>query len=414
MKYGLIGERLTHSFSAEIHYLLGGYEYSLIEVNPSDLAAFMKKRDFDGINVTIPYKREVMKYLDSVSQKAEKIGAVNTVVNRGGKLYGYNTDFAGMSALIKRIGVGLSGRSVMIAGTGGTSATAAAVADSLGAADIKLLSRRSSGGAVTYDRAAEECFECSYLINTTPAGMYPNADAGLPLRLADFPQLAGVADAVYNPLRTGLVLASRGSGIPAEGGLYMLVAQAAAASSLFTGEEYSDGAVNTVYEKILSRRENAVLIGMSGSGKSYVGRLAAEKLGRRFIDTDSEIVRVTGKSVPEIFDSVGEQGFRKIESSVIERVSQETGVVIATGGGAVLKPENVLSLRRNGRLFYLDRNPEKLETGAGRPLAPDRESALKLYRDRKSIYLAAADVTVTITEDDPYAAVNTVAGGYEK
>ena len=414
MKYGLIGERLTHSFSAEIHYLLGGYEYSLIEVNPSDLAAFMKKRDFDGINVTIPYKREVMKYLDSVSPKAEKIGAVNTVVNRGGKLYGYNTDFAGMSALIKRIGVGLSGRSVMIAGTGGTSATAAAVADSLGAADIKLLSRRSSGGAVTYDRAAEECFGCSYLINTTPAGMYPNADAGLPLRLADFPQLAGVADAVYNPLRTGLVLASRGSGIPAEGGLYMLVAQAAAASSLFTGEEYSDGAVNTVYEKILSRRENAVLIGMSGSGKSYVGRLTAEKLGRRFIDTDSEIVRVTGKSVPEIFDSVGEQGFRKIESSVIERVSQETGVVIATGGGAVLKPENVLSLRRNGRLFYLDRNPEKLETGAGRPLAPDRESALKLYRDRKSIYLAAADVTVTVTEDDPYAAVNTVAGGYEK
>ncbi|MDD5917436.1 MAG: shikimate kinase [Clostridiales bacterium] len=414
MKYGLIGERLTHSFSAEIHYLLGGYEYSLIEVNPSDLAAFMKKRDFDGINVTIPYKREVMKYLDSVSPKAEKIGAVNTVVNRGGKLYGYNTDFAGMSALIKRIGVGLSGRSVMIAGTGGTSATAAAVADSLGAADIKFLSRRSSGGAVTYDRAAEECFGCSYLINTTPAGMYPNADAGLPLRLADFPQLAGVADAVYNPLRTGLVLASRGSGIPAEGGLYMLVAQAAAASSLFTGEEYSDGAVNTVYEKILSRRENAVLIGMSGSGKSYVGRLTAEKLGRRFIDTDSEIVRVTGKSVPEIFDSVGEQGFRKIESSVIERVSQETGVVIATGGGAVLKPENVLSLRRNGKLFYLDRNPEKLETGAGRPLAPDRESALKLYRDRKSIYLAAADVTVTVTEDDPYAAVNTVAGGYEK
>ena len=194
----------------------------------------------------------------------------------------------------------------------------------------------------------------------------------------------------------------------------MLVAQAAAASSLFTGEEYSDGAVNTVYEKILSRRENAVLIGMSGSGKSYVGRLAAEKLGRRFIDTDSEIVRVTGKSVPEIFDSVGEQGFRKIESSVIERVSQETGVVIATGGGAVLKPENVLSLRRNGRLFYLDRNPEKLETGAGRPLAPDRESALKLYRDRKSIYLAAADVTVTVTEDDPCAAVNTVAGGYGK
>lgn len=403
MRYGCIGETLKHSFSAEIHALLSPESYELCEVAKDSLDEFMTKRDFSGINVTIPYKQAVIPYLYEIDGQAKAIGAVNTVVNRGGRLFGYNTDFYGMCALIRHIGADLNGKKVAILGTGGTSLTAAEVARSLGAAEILRVSRSGKDGAVTYEALYREHRDIQCIINTTPCGMYPHPE-GLPAELDRFPGLECVADAVYNPLRTRLVAEAGKRGIPAEGGLLMLVAQAVRASEIFLDKTYPADTVERIWKTLVRRKENIVLIGMPGSGKTTVGRLLAERLGREFLDTDEMIASVSTRTPSEILREDGEPAFRDLESRVVREASMRAGVVLATGGGAVLRQENVEALRQNGRLYLLDRPWEQLVPTADRPLSGTRELIRQRYEERREAYLSAADVRITDPETPEEAA----------
>lgn len=404
MEYGLIGEKLGHSFSREIHQRLGGYDYRLQELTPAQLPAFLEKRDFRGVNVTIPYKQTVIPLLDEVDPKAAAIGAVNTIVNRRGRLCGYNTDYDGMAALARHAGLTLKNKNVLILGTGGTSRTAMTVAADLGAAEIRRVSRTGRGGAITYEQAAD--LPVQVLINTTPCGMYPGCD-GQPMDLSRFGWLEGVLDAVYNPLRTRLVLQARDNGARGQGGLYMLVAQAAAACRLFLDRPLPDGALDSVYRAIHGQKQNIVLTGMPGSGKSTVGRVLARQLDRELVDTDTEIIRVAKKPIPEIFAQRGERGFRDLESQVIQEVSRRTGLVIATGGGAILREENVRRLRQNGRIYFLDRPAEDILPTDDRPLARDMEAVRQRYAERYPRYTSTADAAVPVrgSAEDVAAAI---------
>ncbi len=406
MQYGCIGEHLTHSFSREIHRALAPYDYILHEVAPEELDRFLTERPFEGINVTIPYKQAVIPYLSTVSEKARAIGAVNTVVNRDGQLHGYNTDFGGMSALIRHAGISLGGKKVLILGTGGTSNTAFAVAKHLMASSIYKVSRSGRDGALTYEQAIADHSDAEILINTTPRGMY-SREEGMPIDPLKFPNLSGVVDAVYNPLRTPLVLRALSAGIPATGGLYMLVMQAVLAMEIFTGTTCPPDKAEAVYRRILTDKENIVLTGMPGSGKSTVGRLLAEKLSRPFIDTDEEIVREAGTDIPTIFREKGEPAFRDLESAVLKRLSCTTGAVIATGGGAVLRPENVDHLKAGGRLFFLNRPVEQLIPTDDRPLASSVDAIKARFCERFVTYLTTADVAVS-AGDTPEAVAEAV------
>lgn len=393
MEYGLIGEKLPHSFSKEIHERLADYPYELCELTPAQLPGFLQERAFKGINVTIPYKQTVIPYLDEIDEKAKAIGAVNTIVNRDGKLYGYNTDYDGMVALIRHAGLSLEGKTVVILGTGGTSRTAMAVAKDLGAADVRRVSRTAKEGAISYEEAQR--LPVQILINTTPSGMYPNPD-GQPMDLSRFGWLEGVLDAVYNPLRTRLVLQARDNGARAQSGLYMLVAQAAMACEHFLGKKLPAGALDSVYRTIHGQKQNIVLTGMPGSGKSTVGKALAREMGREFVDTDNEIIRVAKKPISEIFAQKGEPYFRDLESQVIAQLSQRTGLVIATGGGAILREENVRRLRQNGRLYFLDRPVEDIVPTDDRPLAKDQEAVRQRYRERYPRYTVTADTRIPV------------------
>ena len=393
--YGCIGEHLPHSFSREIHEQIGGYAYGLKELTPDELPAFMAAHSFRGINVTIPYKQAVIPYLDEIDGTARAIGAVNTVVNRGGRLYGYNTDLDGLTRLIRRIGLDLAGKKVLIPGTGGTSRTASFAAKNLCAREILRISRTGREGSLTYDDILRDHTDAEIILNTTPCGMFPEPDAQ-PLPLEPFTCLQGVADVIYNPLRSRLVLDARSRGIPAEGGLYMLVAQAVRASELFLGKTYPVDLTGRIYDRILRSKENIVLIGMPGSGKSAVGRILAGRTGKPLVDTDQLIVEQAGKSIPDIFREDGEPVFRDLESRIIRILSKQGGQIISTGGGVVLRPENVAALRQNGRLFWLDRNPEDLTPTDDRPLADTKAKMKLLYAERKPIYQAAADEIIPV------------------
>ena len=406
MEYGLIGEHLPHSFSKEIHEQLASYTYDLHELAPDELDGFMQKKAFRAINVTIPYKRDVIPYLDEISPSANEIGAVNTIVNRNGKLSGYNTDMLGMEALIRRIGLDLTGRTVLILGTGGTSHTAQYVAKHLGAAKVVTVSRSGRDGSVTYADAPKRFPDAAVILNTTPSGMFPNVDAQA-IDLSLFPALEGVADVVYNPLRTQLVQQAHALGLPAEGGLYMLVGQAVAAVEIFLGKKLAPDALDRVFASVLASKESIVLTGMPGSGKTTVGRMLAQKLGRRFYDSDNEITTRTGRTPNEIIRADGEPAFRDIERDVIAALSLEPGCVIATGGGAILRPENIRHLRANGRIFFLDRPLEDILPTDDRPLSSDRAALQRRYDERYPVYTATADAVIPVrgTPEDVAAAI---------
>ena len=394
MEYGLIGEHLPHSFSKDIHEQLAPYTYELCELKAEELGEFLKKREFKGINVTIPYKQAVIPYLDEIDEKAKAIGAVNTVVNRGGRLCGYNTDYDGMAGLISRLGVDLAGKEVLIFGTGGTSRTAAAVARDMGAKSVTRVSRTAKDGAISYEQAAAK--NAQFIVNTTPAGMFPHAE-GQAMDISGFAQLEGLIDAVYNPLRTKLVQSALAMGAKADGGLYMLVGQAVSACELFLGKALAADTTARVYEKILAGKENVVLTGMPGSGKSTVGGLLAAATGRELVDTDAEIVRAAGMPITEIFATRGEKAFRDLESEVIAEISARTGIVIATGGGAILREENVRRLKQNGRVFFLDRALADILPTDDRPLSSDREALERRFAERYPTYCATADVRIAVT-----------------
>ena len=383
---------MTHSFSKEIHARLADYEYELIELAEEDIAPFFEKKDFEAINVTIPYKQTVIPYLDQVSDVASRIGAVNTIVNKGGKLCGYNTDYYGMKALIERLGLEISEKKVLVLGSGGTSKTAGVVAFDLGAREILTVSRSGSEGFITYEEAKSLHRDAEIIINTTPLGMYPDCGS-MPIDISCFSLLEGVVDAVYNPLCTNLVLDARKRGIKSEGGLYMLVMQAVFAVEKFLDKKIEKEKANSVFRSLLASKENIVLTGMPGSGKSTVGKLI-KPCGYEFFDTDEEIEKRCGCTIKELIEKKGEKFFRDLETEVIKDLSKESSRVISTGGGAVLREENLRSLKRNGRLYFIDADFKRLRATDNRPLSDTEDKLRRLYEERLDIYRSTADVIV--------------------
>lgn len=393
MKYGLIGERLSHSFSKEIHARIAPYSYELCEIQPSELEGFAKKRDFNGINVTIPYKQTIIPFLDHVEKNAMRIGAVNTVVKRGDELFGYNTDYDGAAALIRHTGIDIKGKSVMILGTGGTSHTLRHVVSDMGCSETVIVSRNPSNSEISYDDTHRFFEKTNVIINTTPVGMYPSNDSA-PIDIAPFKALCGVIDVIYNPLRTRLIQAAISRGIKAEGGLYMLVAQAVYASAHFFENDVDTAIIDKIYNIILSEKENIVLTGMPSSGKSTVGKALSSALSRELIDTDELIVERTKKPITEIFHDNGESAFRSIESEVIADKSKKQGLIISSGGGAILSDKNIQSFTQNGKIYFLDRPLELLISTSDRPLSTTREALEKRYNERYERYCKTADVHI--------------------
>lgn len=398
MDFGLIGYPLGHSFSKEIHESLGLYAYEISDLPEENFAKFMTEKKFRGINVTIPYKQRVIPYLDEIDETAKEIGAVNTIVNRDGRLYGYNTDLFGISNLILKTAGDISEKTVLILGSGGTSRTAAYAAKTLGAKKIYKATRKpdllpdGDFEFITYDNLDKIVDITDIIINTTPVGMFPDTDCS-PVDISVFKNLSAVVDAIYNPLKTKLVYAAEGRNIPAQTGLYMLVSQAVKAAELFTGEKISEETLNKVFSDILRSKRNIVLTGMPGCGKTTVGKLLAEKTEKTFADTDELIEKEYGHP-SKIIREHGEEYFRDIESRVISDLKNTNAKVIAVGGGAVLRKENVENLKKNGVTVFIDRDINDIQTTNDRPLSSDRSKLKKLYDTRYPIYAAAADITV--------------------
>lgn len=390
MEYGLIGEHLPHSFSPEIHKKIGDYKYELKELSPSELEIFLKKRDFKGINVTIPYKQAVIPYLDNIDDSAKAIGAVNTIVNRNGKLFGYNTDFGGFKALVEQCGISVSGKKAVILGNGGTSHTAEAILKSLGAQTVLKTDLSCSNGAITNDEAVRLHPDTEILINTTPMGMFPNIGT-FALDPSKFPNLKAAIDVVYNPLKTEFIKRAEMLKIPAKGGLYMLVMQAILAYEHFFDTSVPKERAAAIYREIYNSKQNIVFIGMPGCGKTTVGKLLSEKLSRPFFDSDSVITENSKRSIPEIFKNDGENAFRKLEHDTIFELSKKTGSIIATGGGAVLNFENILNLSKNGKIYFIDRPLKNLVPTEDRPTASSVSDIEKRYNERYKLYCLYAD-----------------------
>ncbi len=394
MEYGLIGEKLGHSYSKEIHSEIAEYDYELKELKPNEVEEFFAKREFKAVNVTIPYKQTVIPLLDFVSDEAKRIGAVNTVVNKDGRLYGYNTDFAGMKSMLLYYGIDVKGKKVLVLGAGGTSKTANAVLLSLGAKEILTVSRSGGEGLISYSEALKAHSDAQVIINTTPVGMFPNTDEA-PIDISVFSSLTGVADAVYNPIRSAFVGEAKKRGIPSCGGLYMLAGQAVYASALFQDKEPDEALIQKAYCLVKKSKENIILIGMPSCGKSTVGKRMAKLLGRDFYDSDIELLPLLGMPINDYFERKGEALFREKEKKVISELSKKSGVVIATGGGVPLFSENMERLRRNGVIVFLDRSPEKLIATPDRPLSSNPEKLMQRYRERYGIYASSADIKIS-------------------
>ena len=397
MEYGLIGSKLGHSYSKIIHEMLCGYRYDLCPLPTEEEArAFLTRRAFKAINVTIPYKRLVMGFCSYIDPRAKAIGAVNTVVNRNGLLYGYNTDYLGFAYLADAHGVEFAGRTVLILGTGGTHNTTSAVAKDKGAARVLTVSRHPDPekGELSYAEAVHS--GADIVINTTPAGMYPNVGV-CNLDVAAMPGLEAVLDVVYNPDKTELILRAEEAGVPvAVGGLEMLVAQAVYAAEYFLDRKFDDAPaeIRAITAQLRKEQLNVALIGMPSCGKTTIGRALADRLGKRFVDLDEEIVRAAGRSIPDLFAAEGENGFRAREAEQTARFAREGRQVLSCGGGVVTRPENLRALRQNGVVLFIDRPLDALTVGGGRPLSTSAEALKTMEAQRRPLYLAAADAVI--------------------
>ncbi len=416
MKYGLIGKTLVHSYSKEIHEALGKYFYELFSLAPEEVSEFINARDFGGLNVTIPYKQDVMSMCDEISELASSIGSVNTLywkAQEGGNpiLVGHNTDYEGFLYTAKRSAIDFAGKTVLILGTGGTSLTARKAAANQGASKIYIVTRKEMSAKadissnthykmITYDNLPSIAEEIEIIVNTTPVGTYPNNLESV-IDLAAFPNCEAVIDVIYNPFKTKLILDAEKASLKTANGLPMLVAQATAAAGYFLGTPGAFESENErIIDKLARQMRNIVLIGMPGSGKSTIGKILADKTSMTFVDMDDEIIKKTGKSIPQIFEEVGELGFRDIESEVAKELGKEHGLIIATGGGAILRPENIDALKQNSLVVYIKRPIEALSTN-GRPLSKDLETLRQIEKDRIPIYEAAADIIYDNQKDEP-------------
>lgn len=386
---GLLGEKLVHSFSPRIHQELGGYEYRLYEKSLQELDAFLKSGDFDGLNVTIPYKQTVIPYCAGLSPRAQAIGSVNTLVRRAdGSLWGDNTDYDGFSAMLEQANISLDGKKALVLGSGGTSRTVQAVLRDCGAS-VVVISRSGPDSYDNLDRHAD----ARLVVNTTPVGMYPkNGAAALDIRR--FPRCEAVLDVVYNPARTRLMLDAEACGIPAFGGLLMLVEQARRAAEIFTGNQIDAAVTGRLTAKLARETQNIALIGMPGCGKTTVGRALADLLGRPFYDADEQIETRAGRKIPDIFAQDGEAAFRRLETEVLAELSRQSGAVIATGGGVVTREENRDLLRQNSTIVWLQRDLHSLPL-AGRPVSQSRPLD-ELAAERMPLYRAWSDAAVEV------------------
>ena len=386
LKCGLLGEKLGHSYSPQIHSMLADYEYKLFEKSPEELEDFLKSGEFDGLNVTIPYKKSVMPYCAELSPTAAQIGSVNTIVRRSdGSLYGDNTDAFGFENLIVHNGIEVKGKKALVLGTGGASVTAQAVLKNLGASEVVVISRK---GEDNYENIAKHA-DAGIIANTTPVGMYPN-NGKAAVDLTQFPKLSGVLDVVYNPARTALLLQAEKLCIPCAGGLYMLVSQAKRSCELFTGNSIPDSEIDRI-ERVLSHQmQNIVIIGMPGSGKTAVSTMLAERLGRKIFDTDTIVSEKAGVTIPEIFAAQGEAGFRKLETEATAEVGKLSGNIISTGGGVVTVADNYELLHQNGVIVWIERDTNKLARD-GRPISLSSDLN-ELYAARLPLYERFADI----------------------
>ena len=386
MKFGLLGRKLGHSYSPMIFDLMGGYTYLLHERELDGIEGLLRNEPFDGLNVTIPYKKDVIPFLDEVDELAQRLGSVNTVVKRDGHLAGHNSDYYGFTSMVHRSGIEVAGKKVLVLGSGGASVTVVAVLQDMGA-QVVIISR---SGENNYENLHLHS-DARVIVNTTPVGMYPNTGKA-PLDLTQFPHLEGVLDLIYNPARTQLLLDAEKMGIPAMNGLWMLVAQAKKSAEWFMDRELPDSLISNIHHMLRDKMENIALIGMAGCGKSTIGKLLAEQTGKLFVDADEEIVKLAGKSIPEIFSEDGEEAFRAYETQVLGELGKKSGLIIATGGGCVTREQNYPLLHQNSRIVWLQRDSALLPTD-GRPLSQKTNPAV-LYEQRKPLYATFADAVV--------------------
>lgn len=418
MEYGLIGEKLGHSFSKIIHEKLADYTYELCPLAKDELDAFMTAKQFKAINVTIPYKQDVIPHCDVLDDSAKRIGVVNTIVNRDGKLFGYNTDFAGFLYNLNAHGITLKDKKVMICGSGGTCKTVTAVAEYIGAKEILVVSRSKKENAVTY----EECIrhkDVDVVVNASPKGMYPD-NGESPLDLSNFPNCKAVVDVIYNPLKTRLLQQAEQLGMKAVNGLEMLVAQAKFAVEHFLSTEIENDKIDQITLELLKQLTNIVLIGMPSSGKTLTGKALCKYIDKTVVDTDAVIVERSGMSIKEMFARHGEAYFRQWEHDVIEEFSKQNGLIIATGGGAIKNEENIQNLKQNGVVMFIDRDLEHLLVTDDRPLSKDTNAVAKLYEERYPLYTKYGDLRVPnnypmeISQQELDELMNTILEGYHE
>ena len=412
MKYGLIGEHLGHSFSKQIQTRIAeienvkDYDYQLVELDKEEFKEFMEKKDFKGINVTIPYKKDVIPYLDEMDESAKAIGAVNTIINVDGKLKGYNTDFGGFLYMVKAHNVHMEGKKVLIIGNGGACAAVKAVCKHENAKDIVIVSRSANRGAIGYDEMYTSHLDADIVVNTSPVGMFPNI-VNAPIDVSWFHKLECVLDVVYNPILTRLCFEAQEADIKRVIGLEMLIAQAKYTFEIFENMSFDDSIIDEIKKEMLKDRCNIVLIGMPSAGKTTIGKMLEEKLGKEFFDLDDMIIAKAGKSIPEIFQESGEAGFRAIETEVAIEASKMNNKIIATGGGVVKHKVNVDFLRLNGITIFIDRDIDKLiSSDPNRPLSSSKQALQQMYKERYPLYqkyaayIAVNNANIEETVDD--------------
>lgn len=406
MRYGLIGEKLGHSFSKDIHERIADYTFDLIPLSKEEFKTFMEKKEFTALNVTIPYKKDVIPYLDEMDEHAKAIGAVNTIVNRDGKLKGYNTDFTGFLYMVKKHNVHMEGKKVLIIGNGGASAAIQAVVQHESAGSMVIVDVVPGNGAISYDEMFSSHLDAEIIINTSPIGMYPRI-GNAPIDISMFHKCEAVLDVIYNPILTRLCFEAQEMDIKRVNGLEMLIAQAKQSVEFFLDKSIDDQIIDDIYQDMLRERCNIVLIGMPSAGKTTIGKMLENRMQKEFIDLDDIIIEKVGKSIPEIFEESGEAGFRAIETEAAIEVSKLNNKIIATGGGTIKHKVNMDYLRQNGITIFIDRDVDKLiSSDPNRPLSKSSDALAKMHAERLPLYQKYAayvavnnsDIESTVTE----------------